>query len=72
MTRKMVDYSSWDSLYRSNEKHKEEYSPDIADILRILKAEIKSCKEDNDMIIQSQDRLARAQEKQVEFDAVIL
>ena len=53
MTSKMVDYSSRDSPYRSYEQHGEGYSPDITDTLRNLKSEIRSCKEDNDLIIQS-------------------
>lgn len=64
MTRRMVDYSSRDSPYRSNKKHGDEYSPDMADTLRRLEAEIKSCKVDNDRIILSQERRARAQAKQ--------
>ena len=60
MTRKMVDYSSRDSPYRSNEKNGDEYSPHIADTLRSLMAEIRSCKADNDRIILSQERLSRA------------
>lgn len=51
MTKKMVDYSSQDSPYRLNEQHIDEYSPDIADTLRILKENIIICKVDNDRII---------------------
>ena len=52
MTSIMVDYSSCDSPYRSVEQQGDEYSPDIVDTLRILKAEIKSCKVDNDMFFE--------------------
>lgn len=52
MTRKMVDYNSCDSSYSLDEQHGNEHSPDIADTLRALKEKIKSCKEDNDRIIQ--------------------
>ncbi len=51
MTRKMVDYSSRDSPYRSDEQHGDEYSFDIVDTLRSLKATIISFKVDNDEII---------------------
>ena len=47
----MVDYSSYDSPYRSDEQHRDACSPGIAYTLRSLKAEIKSCKVDNDKII---------------------
>ena len=49
----MVDYSSHDSPYRSVEQQGDEYSPDIADTLRSLKVEIKSCKVYNDKIFES-------------------
>lgn len=65
MTSKMVDYSSRYSPYGSNEQHGVENSYDLADTLRILKEKIRSCKEDNDMIISTQ-------EKQAEVNAVIL
>lgn len=65
MTSKMINYSSRDSSYRLDEKHGDGYSPDIANTLRSLEAEIRSCKEDNDTIIQSQ-------EKQSEVNAFIL
>ena len=61
----MVDYSSQNSSYRSYEKHGDEYSPHVTDTLRILKEEIRSCKENNDIIIQEQ-------EKQAEVNAFIL
>jgi len=60
----MVDYSSRDSPYKLDKKHGDEYSPHVTDTLRSLKAKIRSCKVDNDKIIPSQERLARAQEKQ--------
>jgi len=53
MTRKMVDYNSQDSPYKSDEQHGDEYSLDIKDTLRSLKEDIISCKVDNDRIIQS-------------------
>jgi len=37
-----------------------------------LKAKIRSCKEDNDQIIQSQERSVKVQEKQEEVNAIIL
>ena len=51
MTSKMVDYSSRDSPYISDEQHGHEKYPKIADTLGILKAEIRIWKEDNDKII---------------------
>lgn len=63
MTRKMVDYSSGDFPYSSDEQQRDEYSLNIVDTLISLKEEISSCKVDNDRIIQSQERLARVQEK---------
>jgi len=60
MTRKMVDYSSQDSPYILDENHGDGYSLDIVDTLRSLKAGIRICKEDNDKMIQSQERLVRA------------
>ena len=59
----MVDYK--DSPYESNEQYGVGNSSDLLDTLRRLKEEIKSCKADNDRIMQ-------AQEKQEEFTAVIL
>jgi len=38
MTRKMMDYSSQDSPYRSDEKPRDGYYPDIANTWRNLKA----------------------------------
>jgi len=61
----MVDYSSQDSPYGSDEKRGAGNSSNLADTLRSLKAEIRSCKEDNDKIMQ-------AQEKQAEVNVVIL
>ena len=63
MTRKVVEYSSCDSPYKLDEQHVDQYSPHIEDTLRILKAETRSCKAYNGIIIQSHERLARAQEK---------
>jgi len=59
----MVDYK--DSPYELDEQRGVGYSSDFADTLRRLKEEIKSCKEDNEKIIQ-------AQEKQAEVNAIIL
>ena len=51
MTRKIVDYNSQYSPYRSDEQHGDGYSHDIAYTLKSLKAEIRSCKADNERII---------------------
>ena len=48
----MGDYSSHDSPYILDEQHGDEYSPDIAVMMISLKAEIRSCKAENDKIIQ--------------------
>lgn len=45
---------------------------DITDTLRSLKSNIRSCKEDNEGIIQSQERLSRAQEKELKSNAIII
>ena len=58
MMRKMVDYSSHDSPYRSVGKQREEYSLGIAYTLRCLREEIRSCKADNDKLVEAQERLA--------------
>ena len=78
----IMDYSSHASPYRPNEnsmewdrsieQQEEEYSPDIANTLRSLKAEIKSCKEDNNGLIKAHERLSIAQDKKAEFNAMIL
>ena len=65
MASKMVEYNFWDSPYGSDEQRGVGHSSDLEDTLRILKAEIRSCKADNDKIIQGQ-------EKQAEVNAVIL
>ena len=65
MTRKMVDYNSHDSPHISVGKQGEEYSLGIADTLSSLREEIKSCKPDNDSLVE-------AQEKKVEVNATIL
>ena len=65
MTSKMVYYSSQDSPYGSDENRGLENSSDLADTLRRLKQEIRSCKVDNDKIMQVED-------KQVEVNVVIL
>ena len=58
---KMVDYK--DSPYELDEYHGG-HSLDLADMLRSLKEEIRSCKENNDKIIH-------AQEKQVEVNEIL-
>lgn len=63
MARKMVDYNSRDSPYKSVEKQGDEYSPDIANTLRSLNAQVRSFKVDNDRLGKAQERLARDQEK---------
>jgi len=68
----MVEYSSRDSPYILDEKHGDEYSPHKENSLRSLKVEKRSCKANNNRIIQSQERLARAQDKQEEVNEVIL
>lgn len=59
MTRKMVDHSSRDSTYRLVGQQGDEYSPDIADTLTSLRVEIKSCKVDNDRLLEAQERVAK-------------
>jgi len=51
MTGNMVDYSSQDSPYGSDEQRGVGYSSNLVDTLRSLKEEIRSCKKDNDRII---------------------
>lgn len=63
MIRKMVDYSSRDSPYKFVRQQGEEYSTDIEDTLRSLRAEIISCKVDNDRLVEAHEGLAVAQEK---------
>eukprot|EP00253_Pinus_taeda_P008743 PITA_08743 len=65
MTSRRVDYSSRDSPYRLDEKPRDEYSPDIA-------RKRSKVERHNNRIIQSQERLARVQEKQEEVNVVIL
>jgi len=74
MKTRMIDYNSHESSYRpyvnSMEGERsighlgEEYSPDIVDTLRSLRVDIRSCKVDNNKLIEAQKRLVRAQEKQ--------
>lgn len=59
----MVDYK--DSPYESEDQYGVGNSFDLVDTLRSLKEETMSCKADNDIIIQ-------AQEKLVEINVVIL
>jgi len=61
----MVESSSRDSPYRSDDERGVGNTFDLANTLRILKVEIRSCKADNDIIIQ-------AQEKQAQVNVVIL
>lgn len=63
MASKMVDYR--DSPYESEEQYGIGNSSNLAVTLRILKGDIRSCKEDNDRIIQSHKKLP-------EVNAVIL
>lgn len=72
MTRKMADYSSRDTPYRSVGQQGGDNSLGIAGTLRSLRVEIRSCNVDNDRLFEDQERLARAQEKQVEVNVVIL
>ena len=65
MTRKMVDYNSRDTPYISVGQLGDGYSPSVVDTLRSLREEIISCKEDNDRLVEAQEIIARAQEKQV-------
>jgi len=58
MNNKMVDYSSQDSPYRSDEHHGDGYSPDIVDTLRSLKEKLRNYKEYNDKIIQAREKQA--------------
>lgn len=53
----MVDYK--DSPYELEEKYGVGNSPNLADTLRSLKEEIRSCKENNDRIIQAHEKLAK-------------
>ena len=79
---RMVQYSSYDSPYRLEEKsvggeksvgkQGEGDSPNLADTLISLRADIISFKANNERLIEAQERLAKAQEKQVEVNAVIL
>lgn len=68
----MVDYSSRDSPYRSVGQQGDEHSLGIVDTLRGLKEEIRSCKENNDRLVEDQDILTRAQEKKIIVYLVIL
>ena len=63
MASKMVDYK--ESPYESEDQYSVGNSSNLANTLRSLKEEIRSCKVDNDRIIQ-------AQEKLVEVNAIIL
>jgi len=53
MTSKMVDYSSCDSPCRLIWQHGDGYSPDIVDTLRSLRENIRSCKVDNDRLVEA-------------------
>lgn len=65
MTSRMVDYSSRDYPYGSDEKLGVMNSFELVDTLRSLKVEIGSCKANNDIIIQ-------VQEKQAKVNTIIL
>ena len=54
MDSKMVDYK--DSPNESEEQYGVGNSSDLADTLRRLKEEIRSCKADNDRIMQAQEK----------------
>lgn len=56
MTSNMVDCSSRDSPCGSYEQRGAGHSSDLINTLRSLKAEIRSCKEDNDIIMQEQKK----------------
>jgi len=66
MKNKMVDYSSCDHPYKSVRKQGEAYSPGIVDKLRRMRKEIRSCKVENDRLVEVQEILSMAKEKQVE------
>ena len=57
---------------RSVEQQGEGYSPGLVDTLRSLKEKIVSFKVDNAKLFEAQERLSKAQEKQAEFNAIIL
>jgi len=59
----MVDYK--DSPYETNEQRGVGNSSDLEDTLRILKEEIRSCKADNEKIMQ-------AKENKAEVNAILL
>jgi len=63
MASKVVDYI--ESPYASDGQHGVGNSSELAYTLRSLKEEIRICKEDNEKIMQ-------AQEKQVEVNVVLL
>ena len=63
MASKVVEYIEYP--YASYGQHGVGQSFDLEDTLRSLKEEISSCKEDNDKIMQ-------AQEKQVQVNAILL
>jgi len=67
MMRKIVYYSSHESPYRSVGKQGDEHSLGVADTLRSLRVEIRSCKVDDDKLVEAQERLGRAQEHQIEL-----
>lgn len=82
MKSERVEYSSYESLYRPEEtlvgwerlvkQQREGYSLGLADTLRSLKAEIVICNENNESLIEAQERLVITQEKQVNVIAIIL
>ena len=66
MKKKMVSYNSRDTSYILVGQQEEEYSHGIVDTSRSLRAEIKIFKEDNDKLVEVEERITRAQEKFVE------
>jgi len=71
MMRKMVDYTSYDSPYILVGKQGGDNSPAIEDTLRNLRADIRSCKVDNDRLVEAQEILVKAHENKVEVNATI-
>lgn len=63
MDKKVVDYV--ESPYASEEQRGVGHTSNLANTMRSLKEEIRSCKEDNNQIIQ-------AQEKQAEVNDILL
>ena len=60
MTSKIVDYKY--SPYESNEQRDVGHSSELVDTLRSLMEELRSCKTDNDKIMQVQEKQAEVNE----------